>query len=238
MKRILSVAVLTVACFVGCLAQAQPETRRVIEVSGSAETLITPDTFTFKVTVVERLEKKEKLTIEQQETSLRAELTKIGIDPTKDLSVFDISSNYIPRKRVRDTLGTKDYRLKVRDVNKIAPLIEVVDRLNIAKLDLLDTEHSEITRLRRETKMEAIKAAKDKAEYLLGAINQRAGKPVLIQEVADEAPGYRLANVNSNSNIAVRGLTSGIMGSVDDDDALSFTQIRLRYVINAKFEIE
>lgn len=229
---------LTVACFVGCLAQAQPETRRIIDVSGSAETMVTPDTFIFKVTVVERLEKKEKLTIEQQETSLRAELTKIGIDPAKDLSVFDISSNYIPRKRVRDTLGTKDYRLKVRDVNKIAQLIELVDRLNIAKLDLLDTEHSEITRLRRETKMEAIKAAKDKADYLLGAINQRAGKPVLIQEVPDEAPGYRLANVNSNSNIAVIGLTSGIMGSVDDDDALSFTQIRLRYVINARFEIE
>lgn len=238
MKLVLSVAALIAAFVGGSLAQAQPDNRRVIEVSGSAETLVTPDTFIFKVTVAERIEKKEKLTIEQQETQLRAELTKIGIDPAKDLSVFDISSNYIPRKRIRDTLGTKDYRLKVRDVNKIAPLIALVDTLNISKLDLLDTEHSEITRLRRETKMEAIRAAKDKADYLLGAIGQRAGKPVLIQEVPDETPSTRyIANSNISSN-AFR-VSSGVLNAADiDDDALTFTQIRLRYVINAKFEIE
>lgn len=150
--------------------------------------------------------------------------------------MFDISSNYIPRKRVRDTLGTKDYRLKVRDVNKIAKLIELVDTLNIAKLDLLDTEHSEITRLRRETKMDAIRAAKDKADYLLGAIGQRAGKPVFIQEVPDETPNYSLPNVTVSVNSS-RRLNSGIF-TADTDDALSFTEIRLRYVINAKFEIE
>lgn len=238
MKLVLSVAALIAAFVGGSLAQAQPDNRRVIEVSGSAETLVTPDTFIFKVTVAERIEKKEKLTIEQQETQLRAELTKIGIDPAKDLSVFDISSNYIPRKRIRDTLGTKDYRLKVRDVNKIAPLIALVDTLNISKLDLLDTEHSEITRLRRETKMEAIRAAKEKADYLLGAIGQRAGKPVLIQEVPDEGVVGNLPvngrRVTSNIFVADGQDTSG--GT--RDEPLSFSQIRLRYVINAKFEIE
>jgi len=109
------------------LSQTETE-KRVIEVSGSAETFVTPNEFTFKITVVERLEKKEKLTIEQQETSLRSELTNIGIDSAKDLSVFDISSNYIPRKKVREVLGSKDYRLKVRDIAKIAPLIELIDR--------------------------------------------------------------------------------------------------------------
>jgi uncharacterized protein len=238
MNKIFAAAALVLAAVVGSLAQAQPD-RRVIEVSGSAERLITPDEITFKITVAERMEKKEKLTIEQQETQLRAELTKIGIDPAKNLSVFDISSNYIPRKRVRDTLGTKDYRLKVRDVNKIASLIELVDALNITKLDLLDTEHSEITRLRRETKIDAIKAAKEKADYLLSAIGQRAGKPVLIQEAPDESSIPLNGRVNSNirSNSFGYGLVGpGASGTADD--ALSFTQIRLRYVIVAKFEIE
>ncbi|NOT48666.1 MAG: SIMPL domain-containing protein [Acidobacteria bacterium] len=236
MNKIFAAAAILLAAFVGGFAQAQPDNRRVIEVSGSAERLVTPDEFTFKVTILERIEKKEKLTIEQQETQLRAELTKIGIDPAKDLSVYDISSNYIPRKRVRDTLGTKDYRLKVRDVNKIAKLIELVDTLNIAKLDLIDTEYSEITRMRRETKMDAIRAAKEKADYLLGAIGQRVGKPVLIQEVPDETPLNRFSNSNETSN--TMRISSGILNSRDNDDALSFTQIRLRYVINAKFEIE
>ncbi|MGQ0543474.1 MAG: SIMPL domain-containing protein [Blastocatellia bacterium] len=215
-------------------AQNAPE-RRMIEVSGSAERLITPDEFTFKITILERIEKKEKITIEQQEASLRTELSKIGIDPSKDLSIFDVSSTYIPRKRVRDVLGTKDYRLKVRDISKIAPLIELVDKLNIAKLDLIDTEHSEITRLRRETKIDAIKAAKAKADYLLDAIGQRTGKPVYIKEEPDETPNYRLSNVNSNTSSNSFRVSSG---DVDTDDSLSFSQIRLRYVIVAKFEIE
>jgi uncharacterized protein YggE len=213
---------------------AQPE-RRVIEVSGSAERWITPDEFTFKITLLERIEKKEKITIEQQEAALRTELTALGIDLAKDLSVFDISSTYFRQKRVRDVLGTKDYRLKIRDLAKIARLQEMADRLNVSKLDLIDTEHSEITRLRRETKMDAMKAAKDKADYLLGSIGQRAGKPVYIKEEPDETPRFALSNMSSNS---ISSNISGRVADDSDDSQLSFSQIRLRYVIVAKFEIE
>ena len=215
-------------------AQAQPE-RRVIEVSGSAERWITPDEFTFKITLNERMEKKEKITIDQQEAALRRELTALGVDVAKDLSVYDISSTYF-RRKVRDVLGTKDYRLKIRDLQKIAQLQDLADRLNVGKLELIESEHSEITRLRRETKMDAMKAAKDKADYLLGSIGQRTGKPVYIKEEDETARPSYAANTYSNtvtSNISRQGLTS-----VDDDDALSFSQIKLRFVIVAKFEIE
>ena len=237
MKKLISSAAVLLAVSTSFFAQAQQDNRRVIEVSGSAEQMVTPNEFTFKITILERIEKKEKLTIEQQETQLRAELAKIGIDPAKDLSVFDISSNYIPRRRVRDTLGTKDYRLKVRDIDKIAKLIELVDTLNVGRLDLIDTEHSEITRLRRETKIDAIKAAREKADYLLAAIGQRTGKPVLIQEIPDETPANRFS---ANSNISSNSyrVSAGVLNAQDNDDALSFTQIRLRYVVVAKFEIE
>ena len=236
MTKLFIAATLLLAAVVAGEAQQQPE-RRVIEVLGSAERLVTPDEFTFKITILERIEKKDKLTIEQQEAQLRSGLSSIGIDPAKDLSVFDVSSNYIPRKRVRDTLGTKDYRLRVRDVNKIAPLVGLADTLNIAKLDLLDTEHSQITTLRRETKIDAIKAAKEKADYLLGAIGQRAGKAVLIQEVPDEASSQTSIYSNNIRSNTLR-VSSGVVDSQGTDDGLSFTQIKLRYVIVAKFEIE
>ncbi len=235
MKFIFSAIAVLCALTVITPAQTQPEPR-VIEVSGSAERLITPDEFTFKITVLERIEKKEKITIEQQESSLRTELSRIGIDAAKDLSIYDISSTYIPRKRVRDVLGTKDYRLKVRDISKIAPLIQLIDTLNIGRLDLIDTEHSEITRLRRETKMEAIKAAKEKADYLLGAIGEKAGKPVFVKEIEEETPRYTSSGVFSNTVRLSPGITSGDTANTPDE--LSFSQIRLRYVIQAKFQIE
>ncbi|MBX3245441.1 MAG: SIMPL domain-containing protein, partial [Acidobacteria bacterium] len=230
-------AILLAAAF-NCFAQTQPVSeRRVIEVSGSAEQWITPDTFTFKITVIERMEKKEKVTIEQQEALLRSELSKIGVDPAKSLSVYDINSTYFPQKKVRDVLSRKDYRLKLTDIKHISPLVDLIDRLNIGRLSLEDTEHSEITRFREETKIEAIKAAKHKAAYLLSAIGERPGKAVYVKEIPDDSP-----------RMAVYGLTSGLMsnsintrvasGNNNDEPDLSFSQIRLRYVIEAKFEIE
>lgn len=218
------------------VAQTPLDQRRVIEVTGSAERWITPDEFTFKITLFERIENKQKITIEQQETALRNELSALGVDVAKDLSVFDISSAYFRQKKVRDVLGSKDYRLKLRDLNRIARLQEMADRLNVSKLELIDTEHSDITRLRRETKMDAMKAAKDKADYLLGAIGQRAGKPVFIKEEDEESPPTMGSNVSANTS---KRLSYGVVDkTAANDDALSFSQIRLRYVIVAKFEIE
>jgi len=214
----------------------QPE-RRVIEVSGSAERLITPNEFTFKITLTERIENKQKITIEQQETTLPGELSKLGVDVAKDLSIYDISSTYFRQKKVKDTLGTKDYRLKIRDLNQIARLQDIADRLNIARLDLIDSEHSEITRLRRETKTDAIKAAKEKADYLLAAIGQRAGKPVYIKEEVEETPQYISGGMLSNTTANYSSNTRASSTSASDD-SLSFSEIKLRYVITAKFEIE
>ena len=237
MKKYLAVFAVLVAVS-GVFAQTQPVSeRRVIEVSGSAEQWITPDTFTFKITVIERMEKKENVTIEQQEALLRSELSKIGIDPAKSLSVYDINSTYFPHKKVRDVLSRKDYRLKLTNIKHISPLVDLIDRLNIGRLSLEDTEHSEITRFREETKIEAIKAAKLKAAYLLSAIGERPGKAVYVKEIPEEAQRVTISGVNSNTfaySNNVRGRTSDDSGEPD----LSFSQIRLRYVIEAKFEIE
>lgn len=218
-------------------AQVVTPERRSIEVSGSAERWVTPDEFTFKITLNERMEKKEKITIEQQETALRSELAALGVDVAKDLSIYDITSSYFRQKKFRDVLGSKDYRLKLRDLNKIAKLQDIADRLNVGKLDLIDSEHSEITRLRRETKMDAIKAARDKVDYLLGAIGQRAGKPIYIKEEPDETPQSVYSNSRSNTTSNFISVSPGAASS-SGVDSLSFSQIKLRYVIVAKFEIE
>ncbi len=237
MKTIILAFAFAAICVSASFAQQTQLERRMIEVSGSAEQMVTPNEFTFKITILERLDKKDKITIEQQEASLRTELTRIGIDPVKDLSVYDLSSNYIPRKKIREVLGTKDYRLKITDISKIAPLTELIDRLNISKLDLIASEHSEMTRLRRETKIEAMKAAKEKAAYLLGAIGERIGKPIYIKEV-EETSRFQLDGLSSNSNISVSNGRRITDSNTDSDSDLSFTQTKIRFVIEAKFEIE
>ncbi|MEP6904404.1 MAG: SIMPL domain-containing protein, partial [Actinomycetota bacterium] len=192
--------------------------------------------FTFKITIVERIENKQKLTIEMQEAKLKEELVNLGVDVPKDLTIFDLTSVYISRKKTKDTLGSKDYRLKLRDLAKIEKLQEIADKLNIANLDLIESTHSELTTFRRETKMEAIRVARAKAEYMLGAIGEKVGKPVFIQEIPDENES-RVFNYGLNSNSNSRSNTISTE-SQDSTNTLTFSKIKLRYAVLARFEIE
>ena len=210
-----------------------------IEVTGSAETFVTPNEFTFKITLRERIENKQKVTIDQQETRLKEELAKIGIDTQKELTVFDLRSNYVPvRKRNRDVLGAKDYRLKVYDLDKVDRLQELADTLNIDNLDLIETTHTELARLRRDTKMEAVKAAKTKADYMLGAIGESAGKALFIKEIADESESSLSSNFGRGLMSNSVGGFTGAPSSSADPGTLTFTKIRLRYEVLARFEIQ
>ncbi len=212
------------------------DSRRVIEVTGSAETFVTPNEFTFKITLVERVDGKKKITIEDQEEALKRELAAIGVDVQKDLTIYDLTSVYVRQRRLKDTLGSKDYRLKIYDINKIGRLQDLADKLNLSKLDLIDSTHTELAKFRKETKIEALKAAKTKADYLLAAIGERSGKPVFVREVEEnDNSSYRpniYANVNVTSNIVRGG------DNQSTDDSLNITQIKLRYEVFARFEIE
>jgi hypothetical protein len=233
--KIFSAAFIVITALTGIFAQEKNE-RRIIEVIGSAETLIMPNEFTFKITLFERIENKQKITIEQQETKLKSELSNIGIDVEKDLSIFDISSNYVSYKKLKDTLGSKDYRLKLKDLDKIAKLQEIADRLNINRLDLIEATHSDLTIYRKETKVEAIKSAKAKAEYLLGAIGEKVGKPVFVQEIEENRNVYS----NFSNSISSNGqrVSGGVIDVSSNDNSLFFSKIKIRYEILAKFEIQ
>ncbi len=212
------------------------DNRRVIEVTGSAETFVTPNEFTFKITLVERVDGKKKITIEDQEEALKRELAAIGVDVQKDLTIYDLTSVYVRQRRLKDTLGSKDYRLKIYDINKIGRLQDLADKLNLSKLDLIDSTHTELAKFRKETKIEALKAAKTKADYLLAAIGERSGKPVFVREVEENNNSSYRPNIYANVNV-----TSNIVRGGDNqstDDSLNITQIKLRYEVFARFEIE
>lgn len=234
MQPIVLVVIFVLTLLSTAPAQTNPE-RRAVEVTGSAEMLIMPDEFTFKIMLTERIENKQKLTIEIQESNLKNELAKLGVDVQKDLTVFDMTSVYIGRKKTKDTLSSKIYSLKLRDLAKIEALQEIADRLNIAGLDLTESTHSELTRFRRETKIEAVKAAKAKAEYMLVAIGEKIGNALLVKEIPDEdSDDNRYSNFRSNSNVSSNIITQ----SVDSQSTLSFSKIKIRYSVLARFEIQ
>jgi uncharacterized protein YggE len=81
---------------------------------------------------------------------------------------------------------------------------------------------------KKEVKLNAIKAAKEKAEYLTKAVNQNIGRSIFIQEV----DGYDM-NANTSYMYEARSYASDSK-EVDID----FEKIKLEYSILVRFELK
>jgi uncharacterized protein YggE len=92
--------------------------------------------------------------------------------------------------------------------------------------------HSEIEKYRKEVKIIAVKAAKEKAGYLLEAIGETVGKPLMIQEREsyNEMPeaNYRMKTLSEMADNEM---------ALEELPELSFQKIKLKYSVFARFEI-
>ncbi len=207
---------------------------RIIEVTGTAEMSITPNEVVLKIGLTERMEGRDKLTIEKQEVDMKNRLAGMSIDIQKDLKIVDLNSVFNMQKRKKDVTSSKEYRLTIREMSLLGKIQDLAEQLKFNSLDLILATHTELPKFRKETKIEAIKSAKEKAEYMLAAIGQKLGKVVFVQEVSD----YR-GDVSNQDLDPYRG-NMIIQKNTDliDDNGLGLKNITLKFSVLTRFEIE
>lgn len=205
-----------------------------IEVVGNSEMEIVPNEIYISFTLKERMDGKSKITIESQEAEVKKQLQKAGFNLDK-LSLADASSGFVTVKRKKqEVLASKNYVIKVATTKEIASVFEVLDAVEALNADITRVAHSEIEKYRKEVKILAVKAAKEKAIYMLGAIDETVGKPLMIQEresYDDIVPVTRMANMK-----AMAMEDSEL--SAEDLPELTFQKIKLKYSVFARFEIK
>jgi uncharacterized protein YggE len=95
--------------------------------------------------------------------------------------------------------------------------------------------------LRKEVKILAIKAAKDKADYLLTAIGEQTGKPLVVKE-NEILPNRTLANVNvrGSRSSETEYFVDGVKMKSDDNNEIQFQKIKIQTStsIYVKFSIK
>lgn len=204
-----------------------------IEVVGTGEMEIIPDQIYISFTLKERFEGKKKIELEDQEKEMKKRLMKLDID-LKDLQLADANSDFITIKRKKtDVIASKDYLLKVSTTGTLAKVFELLDEINAFNADIQRVDHSEIARFRKEVKILAVQAAKEKAAYLLGGIGETIGKPLFIQERESYDEFQPMRKVALMSNV--------VMDASPAEEALpelSFQKIKLKYSVFARFAIK
>lgn len=207
-----------------------------LEVTGKAEMEITPNEIYLKIIISEK-DNKGKQTLEELEKLMIDKLRALNVDLEKNLTVHDISSNFknywIGKT---DIFTSKEYQVLVNDATTAGKIFRELESVNISNITVDRLSHSEIEKFRQEVKIEAVKAAKVKAESLAGAIDQTTGKALLIQEMDDLRTLQ--GNVAGVSNtIMIRG-SSSLYGSRAPEPLIEFGKIHLEYKILAKFKLE
>ena len=172
-----------------------------IEVTGTAKREVVPDKIFITITLKEKTIDRKTYTIQEQENVLKSIVSSLNIGMDK-LSLSDSNSKvFYKRRREKGILLSKEYVLEVSNPQQVDIVFESLSNNNIKEASITKTEHSEIIQIRKEVRIDAIKAAKEKAEYLLLAIDEELGSPIEITErtipnnVSQSYNGY-------NSNIS------------------------------------
>ncbi|TVZ56776.1 hypothetical protein OD91_2074 [Lutibacter sp. Hel_I_33_5] len=206
-----------------------------IEVVGKSEKEIIPDEIYIDILIRERIVRGKKQTIDILENQLKNELKKIKI-PESNLSISDVNA-FLAKTGwwKEEVLSTANYTLKVNDVDKLKKLFNQFDKLKISEVNITKATHSNIETIKKENRIAAIKAAKEKADYLLTSIGQKTGKPIKINELNNNNnnnhQNYVMAN-NMNNNYAmskIRGIKN---------ETIQFQKIKITSSIYAKFSIK
>jgi uncharacterized protein len=228
MKKLILMAAF-VACTGFVFAQSV-DLRRKIEVSGTAEQEVTPDIINVSISLQEYIDGKNKVTIDQLENQLEAAVKDAGVT-NDDFTINNLSAynNTYQKKKNPDFLASKQYLIKLHDLNKYNQIISKVDPKGIQSTGIDSYDYSKIDELKNELKLKALLTAKQKATFLLNGINEKLGDAISIIEV-DNGNGMPAQRVMFRA--AAMSTTN-----LPQDSDIDFKKIKLHFQVNAIFEI-
>jgi uncharacterized protein YggE len=221
--------VLAIVCLTTYYTSAQSvDLRRKIEVTGVAEQEVTPDIINVTVSLQEYMNGKTKVTIDQLENQLETAVKDAGI-AKDDFTINNLYgyNNTYQKKKNPDFLASKQYSIRFHDLNKYNQILSQVDPKGIQSTTIESYDYSKITSVKRELKIQALLAAKEKSAYLLNSIGAKLGQVIEVNEIDNNG-------MESKVMFANRSVAYNALPQVSDID---FKKIKLSFQVHAVFEI-
>lgn len=203
---------------------------RYIEVTGTSEMEIVPDKIHYLIEIREYFkeefdgkskpeEYRTKVPLAEIEQGLREALANSGI-PQNAIRTQEIGDYW--RQQGQDFLVSKKFDITLTDFNQINEIVKRIDTKGIHTMRIGELENNDMPAYHQKGKIEALKAARRKATYLVEALGKRLGEVIRIVE-KDSGNVYPFAQSNVMSSDAV---------SFDN-----FRTIKKNYSMLVRFEI-
>jgi len=209
----------------GSLMNAQEIKKNFIEVTGVAEMEVEPDEIVFNIGI--KAENKNQLA--DNEKLLFETLKKRG-EKNEDIKFKSMQQNLYSKT----TKFTKSFQFKANAKTNISKLFEDLNQKWVSSLNIAEVKNTKIADFRKAVKINALKSAKEKADYLLGSISKKTGDAIEIIEIEDYMSDSVLP-VAYKSKIA--NIQLEIADQVVDYSFENIENIKLKYSIKTKYEI-
>jgi uncharacterized protein len=213
--------------------------QKSINVSGSAEMEVVPDEIYVTVELREYDKKGgNKVDIDAIKNDFLKAALSVGI-PQTDISVQSYQGwdgNYWiykkNKKKNPDLKASITYQLKLSTTKKMDELVQKLDDEATQNFYISKVSHSKVDEFKRQLKIQAVKAAKEKAIYLADAIGEKAGEALTINEPNE-------INFYPQPVYANRMMKQA---SVEADQSaapeVDFKKIKLKFEVNAVFALK
>ena len=217
---------------------------KTISVTGSAEMEVIPDEIYVQVDLREYKKKGEdKVELEKIKSDFLANCKAAGIsDSNISIASYDgynMSNIWRRRKKDPDLFASITYQLKFNNIKMIDELVNRLDDEATNNFSITKTSHSKITEFRKQLKILAVKASKEKALYLTEAVNEQLGQAIKIDEPEETTSSdiysgrYKTNSNNAYSNTISKGDAYSI-----NDNGVDYRKIKLRFEVKVLYALK
>ncbi len=212
---------------------------RTITVNGSAEMEIVPDEIYVQVDLKEYEKKGQgKMTIDKIRQNFLTAVRSLGLpDSSLVIAGYDGANGdpwWRKKNKLKDELYSSiTYQVKLRSSAQVDQLVDKLDNAATQNFFIQRTSHSKLTEFRKNLKVQAVKAAKEKAGYLAEAINENIGVAVTINEPNEYYQPY-YGNMASNRMMKAEMDQQG----APDQPQADFKKIKIKYDVNVVFALK
>lgn len=237
-------------------AQTQPTTQpgcypfpKTISVTGSASMEVIPDEIYVQVDLREYKKKGEdKVELDKIKSDFLANCKTAGI-AENDISVasydgYNMANIWRRRKKDPELLSSISYQIKFNTTKMMDDLVNSLDDQATNNFRITRTSHSKIVEYRRQLKVQAVKAAREKATYLTEAVNEQLGQAIEINEPeesvsSDVVAGLYRNNYKSlgeNNVVRLEQSKNGYYGVTDE--GVDYRKIKLRFEVKVLYALK
>lgn len=225
-----------------CFSQlifSQQNDQRFIEVVGSAEMDVEPDEIIFEIGLEEYWEEEyeagkhvddyiTKVPLKDIEEELLFQLAKLGVKKSQ-IRIKEVGKYW--RYSGKNFDKSKLFEITSYNIEKINEILLNVSVKGVNSMRIVKFKNKDLLTFRKQVKIEAMKASKQKATYLLESVGEEVGHVISVVENDEQGrdPFRSMANITSNARLE----------SADSDMGIDeVNKIHIKYNFTVRYAIK